>query len=261
MKYQWIIYLILIVKFQVGISQEIKKTANNMKSITIYEESYIDKLSSIDSISELFIIVPKIKKQISIDLISPELLNSLSINEFEHYIFIDSFPNITHLGIEGKFNEKNSIMFNPLNIRSISIFNFINDDYSFLERLVNIDTIFVGYFKDQDAVLNSIKNANSLKYLYLYSDCKKGILSEKITSFRMLKTLASNILFSYKNIEILNYSNSILQVIFLNQKINKIPLNFKNIKTEVEIIFKSCKITQEMKEQILIEHKNVKFIY
>ena len=256
------IFVLIILLFNLRLcSQEILlDSVDKYKYVAIYNTSKIVKLSQVDSITDLHICIFNIKGKRDIKLKTPELLESLDIVDPKHYLWVDSFPNLIFLRIEGNFKGEFNLKFSPVRISNLGIFYYTNENYAFIENLVHLDTLAIWFYRGQDRLWNSMKNSTGLKLLHLESKRGQVNLDERFLNFTSLKWFESNMTFSDKNLEIINRSKVISKLTIVNQKIHRIPISLNMLRADLEIVFEKCVISEKLKAEIIAIHKKVVFL-
>lgn len=248
--------LVLFANWAIG--QEIGRLENGTYFAAVHDEISILNLKKIDSVSQLVLLVSKSKYR-QIDLISPNLLTHLSIHDPKLYTFTDSFPNLNSIGIEANFKGKFPVKFDQSKVKSLSVYNFKKDNFLFLKKFSSLDSVYIGFKNNYDAVLSSLKDAGDLKLIQLWANKSGGVLSNKINTFKKMTSFQANIAFSDTNLEILKACASIKEIEFCDQTIKKVPENLKNFPQEIRIVFHFCRIAPLIRDQIRKTHENVIF--
>ncbi len=148
--------------------QDIVNKGNGTKQVTVFSVEELLKAQELTSIEVLNIdITKKLHKKITLSFREPEKIKSISIHYPEQYVFKDSFPNITYIGIESYFKGTLNLKIDPNKLRFLSIYNYRTSDYSLISKFKNLDSLQVGLKKAPENLIKSIASINTLKYLLI----------------------------------------------------------------------------------------------
>lgn len=198
----------------------------------------VQQLAQMDSVEELQIWFFNNKLPAEIVLKNPKYLKYLSI-ECKHPedVYIkDSLINLTSISIEGKFTGELNVKCRPDRIHAFSAFSLKSSDFTFLEKFSNLDTLSLGFVRNEDKLFATLSHLKSLKYLWMHKKSGEIQLGDEFSSLSTLGTVKGNIRFDENNINRLNTCTQLTSVIFTLVKISKIPGQFAALTSRKRVV-------------------------